>query len=76
MPGAAGRVGTLPYRGGDGRALRDFRAARFDVLPVYRVDRLARSPAPFVDILKELDAAGVCFRSATEPFDTSTAVGR
>jgi len=57
------------------RALRDARAGRFDVLLVYRVDRLARSLASFVDILKELKGAGVSFRSATEPFDTSTAVG-
>jgi hypothetical protein len=43
---------------------------------VYRVDRLSRSLRGLVDILDQLDDAEVGFRSATEPVDTSTAVGR
>jgi DNA invertase Pin-like site-specific DNA recombinase len=58
------------------RALAAARAGRFDVLLVYRVDRLARSLRGLVHILDDLDAAGVVFRSATEPFDTATPVGR
>ncbi|MHB8449081.1 MAG: recombinase family protein [Mycobacteriales bacterium] len=58
------------------RALREARAGRFDLLLVYRVDRLARSVRGLAQILEELDAAGVAFRSATEPFDTATAAGR
>jgi site-specific DNA recombinase len=45
-------------------------------LLVYRVDRLARSVRTLAHILEELDEAGVAFRSATEPFDTSTPGGR
>jgi site-specific DNA recombinase len=59
-----------------GRALRDARLGRFDVLLVYRVDRFARSLKVLVHLLEELDAAGVAFRSATEPIDTSSATGR
>jgi site-specific DNA recombinase len=59
-----------------GRALRDARLGRFDVLLVYRVDRFARSLKVLVHLLEELEAAGVAFRSATEPIDTSSATGR
>jgi site-specific DNA recombinase len=58
------------------RALAAARAGRFDVLLVYRVDRLSRSLRSLVDILDHLETAGVVFRSATEPFDTATPVGR
>jgi site-specific DNA recombinase len=58
------------------RALREARAQRFDLLLVYRVDRLARSVRGLAHILEELDGAGVAFRSATEPFDTATSAGR
>jgi site-specific DNA recombinase len=47
-----------------------------DVLFVYRVDRLTRSLRDLVTLLDDLDRARVAFRSATEPFDTSTAMGR
>jgi site-specific DNA recombinase len=58
------------------KALTGARAHRFDVLLVYRVDRLARSIRGLAHILDELDKVGVVFRSATEPFDTATAAGR
>ena len=43
---------------------------------MHKVDRLARSVRGLAQILEELDAVGVAFRSATEPFDTSSAAGR
>jgi site-specific DNA recombinase len=43
---------------------------------VFKVDRLARSTGGLAKVLEELDAAGVAFRPASEPFDTSTAAGR
>jgi site-specific DNA recombinase len=46
------------------------------VLLVYRVDRLTRSLRDLVTMLDVLDQAGVMFRSATEPFDTATPMGR
>jgi len=54
------------------KALAAARAGRFDVLLVYRVDRFTRRIRDLVTLLDELDRAGVMFRSATEPFDTST----
>jgi site-specific DNA recombinase len=58
------------------KALAAARAGRFDVLLVYRVDRFTRRISDLVNVLDELDRAGVSFRSATEPFDTSTPAGR
>jgi site-specific DNA recombinase len=52
------------------------RIGRFDVLLVYRVDRLARSIRGLAQIIDELDQAGGIFRSVTEPFDTGTPAGR
>jgi site-specific DNA recombinase len=58
------------------KALRAARLGVFDTLLVYRVDRLSRRLRDLVGILDDLADAGVMFRSATEPFDTSTPVGR
>ena len=58
------------------RALAEARAGRFDLLLVYRVDRFSRSVRGLAQLLEDLDAAGVAFRSATEPFDTTSAAGR
>ena len=52
------------------------RAGRFDLVLVYRVDRFSRSVRGLAHLLDELDSAGVAFRSATEPFDTTTPAGR
>jgi site-specific DNA recombinase len=57
-------------------ALLEAKAQRFDLLLVYRVDRLSRSVRGLAHVLEELDGAGVAFRSATEPFDTSSPAGR
>jgi len=58
------------------RAVAEAHARRYDVLLVYRVDRLARSVRGLAEILHDLDSAGVVFRSATEPFDTGSPAGR
>lgn len=68
--------GAHAERPGLSDALRDARLGLYDVLLVYRVDRFARSLKVLVHLLEELDQAGVAFRSATEPIDTSTATGR
>src|SRR3954452_17019196 len=56
--------------------LRAARAGLFDTVLVYRVDRFSRRLPDLVSLLDDLADAGVAFRSATEPFDTSTPVGR
>ena len=68
--------GAKLERPGLKRALADAGLGRFDVLLVYRVDRLCRSVGLLADLLSRLDAAGVGFRSATEPFETTTPSGR
>jgi site-specific DNA recombinase len=68
--------GATLERPGIGRALAQARAGRFDVLLVYRTDRLSRSVRGLAQVIEDLDAAGVAFRSATEPFDTQAAAGR
>jgi site-specific DNA recombinase len=68
--------GSTTSRPGLQRALAAARAGMIDVLLVYRVDRLTRSLRDLVTLLDDLDHAGVVFRSATEPFDTASAMGR
>jgi site-specific DNA recombinase len=68
--------GATLERPGLERALNEAEAKRFDLLLVYRVDRLARSVRGLAQILERLEQAGVLFRSATEPFDTASSAGR
>jgi site-specific DNA recombinase len=69
-------TGTVLERPGLQAALTDSRRGLYDLLLVFRVDRLARSVRALAAILEELDQVGVAFRSATEPFDTSSPAGR
>ncbi|MGH2694497.1 MAG: recombinase family protein [Actinomycetota bacterium] len=68
--------GKTLERPGLRRALADAKDGSYDLLLVFKVDRLARSVGGLAKILEGLDACGVSFRSASEPFDTSTAAGR
>jgi DNA invertase Pin-like site-specific DNA recombinase len=52
------------------------RKRRFDILVVYRADRLFRSLRELIITLDELAALGVGFVSVNEPFDTTTPSGR
>ena len=58
------------------RAIAEARLGRFDLLLVYRVDRLSRSVRGLAQVLEDLDESKVVFRSATEPFDTGSPAGR
>ena len=68
--------GATLERPGLERALKEAEAGRFDLLLVYRVDRLSRSVRGLAQVLDRLDSADVLFRSATEPFDTASSSGR
>jgi site-specific DNA recombinase len=68
--------GATLDRPGLTRALQEAKLGRFDTLLVYRVDRFSRRLRDMVTLLDELDDTQVTFRSATEPFDTATPVGR
>jgi site-specific DNA recombinase len=73
-----GWSGTIPVakRPAGARLLQDAEARRFDLLLVYRVDRLARSLLELLRCVETLHGFGVSLRSMSEPFDTSSALGR
>ncbi len=58
------------------RLLADANRGAFDLVLVYRLDRLARSIRLVHEVLEALAPAKVGLRSATEAFDTVTAGGR
>ena len=68
--------GATLERPGLQAALAAARAGAFDVLLVYRIDRLSRSITGLMEIVAELDRVGVALKSATEPIDTQGPVGR
>lgn len=54
----------------------DIVARKVDILLVYRLDRLTRSVRDLFDILQFLEENDCAFKSATENYDTTTAMGR
>src|SRR5690606_35357589 len=56
--------------------LKDARRRRFDVLVVWRLDRLGRNLRHLVLYLYELQALGVAFVTLGEGIDTSSPAGR
>jgi DNA invertase Pin-like site-specific DNA recombinase len=56
--------------------LRDARRRRFDVLVVWRLDRLGRSLKHLVLLLEELQALGIAFVSLAEGIDATTPAGK
>ncbi len=68
--------GATLDRPGLRQALSEASAGVYELLLVHRVDRLSRNVRQLADIAENLDRSGVALRSATEPFDTSTAAGK
>lgn len=58
------------------RLLADVAAKKVDVVVVYKVDRLSRSLADFARVIEKFDKQGVAFVSVTQPFNTTTSMGR
>jgi site-specific DNA recombinase len=58
------------------RLLADIRAGAVDCVVVYKVDRLSRSLIDFARIVETLDRHGVSFVSVTQPFNTTSPLGR
>lgn len=56
--------------------LKDIKKGKIDVVLVYKLDRLTRSVLDLYELLKIFDQHNVAFRSATEVYDTSSAMGR
>ena len=73
-----GVSGTLPLRDRpDGRRLlADAEDGAFQVVLVFKLDRLARKLRVLLVAHDELEAVGVAMQSVTEPYETTTPVGR
>jgi site-specific DNA recombinase len=68
--------GATLDRPGLNSALKDAASGVYELLLVYRVDRLSRNVRQLAQLSEELDKLGVALRSATEPFDTSSPAGK
>jgi site-specific DNA recombinase len=58
------------------RLLADVAARKIDIVVVYKVDRLSRSLADFARVIEKFETRGVAFVSVTQPFNTTTSMGR
>ncbi|OOM71469.1 DNA-invertase hin [Clostridium puniceum] len=58
------------------RMMKEVKLGNFDVVAVYKVDRIARNIVDFVKIYDELEVLDVKLISITEGFDPSTPMGR
>ena len=56
--------------------LSDLKKEKIDVVLVYKIDRLTRSPKDFYQLIEFFDQSKIDFISITERFDTSTPAGR
>ena len=70
-----GYSGTLKERPALNRMLDNAKAKQFDVLVVWKIDRLFRNMRMLLETIDKLGEYDVGFKSVTEPFDT-TAVGK
>lgn len=58
------------------RLLQDIRDRKIDVVVVYKIDRLTRSLMDFSKTVEIFDGAGASFVSVTQPFNTTTSMGK
>lgn len=58
------------------KLLKDIKKGDIDIVLVYRLDRLTRSVLDLYLLLQTFEQHNVAFRSATEVYDTTTAMGR
>ncbi|MGB2715965.1 MAG: recombinase family protein [Vicinamibacterales bacterium] len=72
----AGISGATDRRPALDQLVHDARRRRFDVLVVWRLDRLGRSLRHLVTLMDELHALGIAFVSLGEGIDFSTPAGR
>ena len=56
--------------------LKDAKDKKFDLVLVYKIDRFSRNLKDLLNLVDELSSSGVGFKSATEPFDTTTSAGK
>ena len=56
--------------------LKDAKDKKFELVLVYKIDRFSRNLKDLLMLVDELSSYGVGFKSATEPFDTTTSAGK
>ena len=71
-----GFSGTTFERPAFQKLLEDAKQQKFQLILVYKVDRLFRNNKALLTISDELEKLGVSIRSITEPFDTSNYLGK
>lgn len=72
----AGISGGTSQRPALTRMMEAARRKKFDMVIVFKLDRLARNQRDFLNMLDTLDKHGVEVASATEPFDSGSYLGR
>lgn len=73
----AGFTGANMERPGLQEMIKDSEAGKFDMVLVYKLDRLSRSQKDVLYLVEDVfDKHGVFFSSMTENFDTSTPFGK
>ena len=68
--------GTKDQRPALDALMKDAKRRRFDVLVVWRLDRLGRNLKHLVTLLEDVQAVGIAFVSLGEGIDCTTAAGR
>jgi site-specific DNA recombinase len=58
------------------RLLADIEAGKVDVVVLYKIDRLSRSLLDFAKLMEVFERKKVTFVAVTQPFNTSTSMGR
>ena len=72
----AGYSGATLERPALQQLLSDFKKEKIDIVLVYKIDRLTRSPKDFYQLIEFFEQLKIDFISITERFDTSTSAGR
>ncbi|MFB0831820.1 recombinase family protein [Brevibacillus laterosporus] len=72
-----GFTGTNIERPALKRLIRNIEEKKINIVLVYKLDRLGRRQLDVLHLLEDVfEKSGVSFKSATEPFDTSTPLGK
>jgi len=72
-----GKSGKDLRREGVQKLIEDTKARKFDVVVIYKVDRISRSQRDLWYLLDDVfEPNGVGFVSVNEPFDTTSAIGK
>ena len=72
----AGYSGATTERPALQQLLSNLKKEKIDIVLVYKIDRLTRSPKDFYQLIEFFEQSKIDFISITERFDTSTPAGR